>query len=626
MMLACFFKFPESTTKPELHLIDMARLHIDSDDEFPDIDLATFQLSQRIVDTEIQSNEFLDRHCEKWTKKNSQSLNEQTAITNEDHCKKLHGNEASYQGERGCSNTPPRKSQKRMPGKIDMFRSHFESELIPSSGEACPNSHICLKSPHYNVASDRQTLVVVDQPQIKGDFSRLQENNQMLSRKWNSKREPFHPLENSRRTWIPDISYLYAESSSSGQEPECVEAAGCKRVNTDTGQCQKLQNERASFPEIDTGAILIYSPPNTKSPSKFSSAGSTSRLTPPQLYPKQRFSVKRKGNSPYVHKEGDDKFLSQTRIDKANDQDELVPLQDQGQNKDAVSRSSDKMAQHGINKRIDHLAGPNKRKFDQEKYDLGESFLTELDLKITGGKIAELTASGGGVRLVWSKKLNTTAGRANWKREVINSGTANSNRSAQYRHHASIELAEKVINNNDRLLNVIAHEYCHLATFMIDNIQDKPHGKAFKEWARKCSTLFGNRGILVTTKHSYDINYKYTWQCQDCGLEYKRHSKSIDPRRHACGNCKSQLVQTRPSPRMAGPTSYQLFVKHNYKTIREDHPHCTQKELMGLLGKAYKMAEGRIVKLESDEHGKNNNPDFEMDVISRALEVSSLDP
>ena len=34
----------------------------------------------------------------------------------------------------------------------------------------------------------------------------------------------------------------------------------------------------------------------------------------------------------------------------------------------------------------------------------------------------------------------------------------------------------------ERLLNVVAHEYCHLANFMISGIKDNPHGKEFKEW------------------------------------------------------------------------------------------------------------------------------------------------
>lgn len=33
-------------------------------------------------------------------------------------------------------------------------------------------------------------------------------------------------------------------------------------------------------------------------------------------------------------------------------------------------------------------------------------------------------------------------------------------------HHAFIELAEKVIESEDRLLNTLAHKFCHLANFM----------------------------------------------------------------------------------------------------------------------------------------------------------------
>ncbi|KAJ4292916.1 hypothetical protein N0V88_005579 [Collariella sp. IMI 366227] len=75
-------------------------------------------------------------------------------------------------------------------------------------------------------------------------------------------------------------------------------------------------------------------------------------------------------------------------------------------------------------------------------------------------------------------------------------------------HHASIELAEKVISDSHRLLNVLAHEFCHLANFMVSNITTNPHGKEFKAWAAKVSAAFGDRGVQVTTKHSYEIDFK----------------------------------------------------------------------------------------------------------------------
>ncbi|CAG8952518.1 hypothetical protein HYFRA_00009622 [Hymenoscyphus fraxineus] len=227
-----------------------------------------------------------------------------------------------------------------------------------------------------------------------------------------------------------------------------------------------------------------------------------------------------------------------------------------------------------------------KKAFSERKHAIAEAFLHELDEKITQGKVSELAKSTGGIKIVWSKKLNTTAGRANWKRETIKSSMG-----AQpiHRHYASIELAEKVIDDEDRLLNVIAHEFCHLANFMISNIKTNPHGKEFKAWASKCSAIFGDRGIEVTTKHSYTIDYKYIWTCEHCGLEFKRHSKSIDPKRHQCGACKNKLVQTKPVPRKEtqGVSGYQAFVKEHMKIIREQNPGSPQKEIMTLVGKKY---------------------------------------
>ncbi|KAK0101518.1 hypothetical protein ONS95_006686 [Cadophora gregata] len=234
-----------------------------------------------------------------------------------------------------------------------------------------------------------------------------------------------------------------------------------------------------------------------------------------------------------------------------------------------------------------------KKAFSQSKNSLAESFLMELDTKITNGEISKLSASTGGVKIIWSKKLNTTAGRANWKRETIKSSASASDGKTTYRHHAAIELAEKVIDDEERLLNVIAHEFCHLANFMVSNIKTNPHGKEFKAWAAKCSRHFVDRGIEVTTRHNYAIDYKYIWECQSCGTEFKRHSRSIDPTRHQCGSCKSKLVQTKPLPRANTGTAkfseYQLFMKENMRRLKEENPQSPQKDIMGLVGKEYQL-------------------------------------
>jgi predicted SprT family Zn-dependent metalloprotease len=229
----------------------------------------------------------------------------------------------------------------------------------------------------------------------------------------------------------------------------------------------------------------------------------------------------------------------------------------------------------------------NKREFQNTKHSLAEKFLGQLDDAITAGKLKELAASTGGIRIIWSPKLNTTAGRANWKRETLRTGNS-SEETTKHRHHASIELAEKVIDNEHRLLNVIAHEFCHLANFMVSGVTNNPHGREFKAWAAKCSRAFGHRGIEVTTKHSYDIAFKYVWECKACGAEYKRHSKSINLEKHRCGSCKGELAQIKPVPRRAAArTEYQEFMKENMRIVKQENPDSPQKEIMKVVAEKW---------------------------------------
>lgn len=296
--------------------------------------------------------------------------------------------------------------------------------------------------------------------------------------------------------------------------------------------------------------------------------------------------------------------------------------------------------------KLDRAAVQAKKNFSQMKHELAESFLKELDGIIAGGQIAEMAASTGGIKIVWSKKLNTTAGRANWKRETDRSktlgSTITSNEHVQpvvYRHHATIELAEKVIDDEHRLLNVLAHEYCHLANFMISGIKNNPHGKEFKAWAAKVTSEFAHRDIEVTTKHSYAIDYKYVWECSNCGTEFKRHSKSIDPARHQCGACKSKLVQTKPIPRMnTTANQYQVFVKEHMKIVKAENPGSPQKDIMALVGKKYQEYKASTISSEVKgtgdlivgieelvDPGEDTPGDDGVDSVSRKLNFLDID-
>ncbi|KAK5126301.1 hypothetical protein LTR85_010537 [Meristemomyces frigidus] len=249
-----------------------------------------------------------------------------------------------------------------------------------------------------------------------------------------------------------------------------------------------------------------------------------------------------------------------------------------------------------------------KKDWETRKHHIAEAFLAELDRTITAGQIAELARSTGGVRFIWSKTLNSTAGRANWKRETTKTRHPDGSTTIVHKHHASIELAEKVIDDQDRLLNVIAHEFCHLANFMVSGVKDQPHGRQFKDWGRKCTAAFAGRGVEVTTKHSYQIEYKYVWRCAngECGAEFKRHSKSIDVKRHTCGSCRGQLQQIKPVPRQGagggggGGNGYAAFVKQHFASVKAGLPGASQKQVMEAVARQYRAEKASSIASTAD--------------------------
>jgi predicted SprT family Zn-dependent metalloprotease len=268
-----------------------------------------------------------------------------------------------------------------------------------------------------------------------------------------------------------------------------------------------------------------------------------------------------------------------------------------------------------------------KKDFAARKHAMAESFLKELDETITSGQIAALSASTSGVRLIWSKTLNSTAGRANWRRETVKTRSSpTSPATITQKHHASIELAEKVIDDQERLFNVLAHEFCHLANFMVSGIKDQPHGASFKAWGSKCTAAFASRGVHVTTKHSYQIDYKYVWRCstEGCWTEFKRHSKSIDPQRHTCGSCRGKLLQIKPVPRGSAVPGgkvggYAGFVKQHFTNVKKSLPAgSSQKEVMEAVGRKYREEKER-------KAAEATTPKSGVDDLTRSLDVVVLD-
>ncbi|KAI1004782.1 hypothetical protein K3495_g3435 [Podosphaera aphanis] len=405
-----------------------------------------------------------------------------------------------------------------------------------------------------------------------------------------------------------------SEESVVEERTKVLEAKDSQR-----SRCSELEDKRRF--EKDADILLFSTPPGS-----------------PELKPKKLTSPKKPSHRiPMTpHRPSMDAFWQQDIINEWNDEyspvKKFVPVPKLRPGDSANFPPTKSPQRSHVKQSV--AAKVSKKLFSERKHSLAETFLKELDEKITQGEISRLAASTGGIKIVWSKKLNSTAGRANWKRETIkqkDSVPENSSSSITYKHHAVIELAEKVIDDEDRLLNVLAHEFCHLANFMISNIKTNPHGKEFKAWAAKCSTSFSHRGVHVTTKHSYAIDYKYIWECDACHLEVKRHSKSVDPQKHRCGSCMGRLSQIKPVPRGAGKVcEYQLFVRENMKQLRQENPASPHKDLMGLIGKRYQEVKASRSKdvAASKKHEENGeekvSDEDEVESVARKLSFFDL--
>lgn len=170
------------------------------------------------------------------------------------------------------------------------------------------------------------------------------------------------------------------------------------------------------------------------------------------------------------------------------------------------------------------------RAFKRRRDDLAQDLFQQLDRVVFGGRLS-------GVTVEWSVTLNKTAGQAVCRyaslmpMRMMLPVADHLYRTQNGERSAVVQLATKVVDREDRLRCTLAHELCHAAVHLIDQTKEGPHGRAFWKWAQRVMDAFDD--IKISTKHSYDINYKYYFACQTsgCGARYGRHSNSIDVRR-----------------------------------------------------------------------------------------------
>ncbi len=110
-------------------------------------------------------------------------------------------------------------------------------------------------------------------------------------------------------------------------------------------------------------------------------------------------------------------------------------------------------------------------------------------------------------------------------------------------------LATRTPHVQQELLNTLAHEMIHQWQF--DVLRRRPNHRL--DFLRKMAEMNRSGMVAVTTYHSLHKEVlalsRFAWRCRDCGRIYRRHRKTIEPKRHHCGQCSGRLQElTTPAP------------------------------------------------------------------------------
>uniref|UniRef100_A0A0N4ZN47 SprT-like domain-containing protein n=1 Tax=Parastrongyloides trichosuri TaxID=131310 RepID=A0A0N4ZN47_PARTI len=81
-----------------------------------------------------------------------------------------------------------------------------------------------------------------------------------------------------------------------------------------------------------------------------------------------------------------------------------------------------------------------------------------------------------------------------------------------------ITLSQKICNTPYRIRDTILHEMCHIASYIIDGINDYEHGECFGKWTEICRRGFP-KIPQVSKNHSHKKTSKSKDACEECSQE-----------------------------------------------------------------------------------------------------------
>jgi len=174
------------------------------------------------------------------------------------------------------------------------------------------------------------------------------------------------------------------------------------------------------------------------------------------------------------------------------------------------------------------------------------------------------------IAILWSRRLTASVGMF-----VSRGGPRTPLLENSPRHRREIRLSLPLLERLARrsayaeqeLLNTLAHEMIHQWQF--DVLKRRPnHGVDFM---RKMTEMNRSGQVAITTYHSLQTEVlalsRFAWRCRDCGRVYRRQRKTIEPKRHHCGQCKGSLQE------LSLPSAHQPPAAVVHASVHVGTPH-----------------------------------------------------
>jgi predicted SprT family Zn-dependent metalloprotease len=145
------------------------------------------------------------------------------------------------------------------------------------------------------------------------------------------------------------------------------------------------------------------------------------------------------------------------------------------------------------------------------------------------------------IHIEWSRRLTASAGMFLSR---IGPRARTDSLTAVRGPRRLIRLSLPLLRNEpyEEVSGTLAHEMIH--QWQYDVLRRRPnHGAEFRDMM----AAMNRDGLGITVRHSLDgavqALARYAWRCQECGRDYHRQRRTIQPKYHRCGDCHGRLSE-----------------------------------------------------------------------------------